>query len=478
MYHQGQLWFVDSTGTPYEIFNHARTAAYMANAEDAGCGRFRDILPFGGCQAYQWELASGSLVLQENYDLLEFENNDYVVAEDSLPVLSWYLANYQTPKNEAPWYSATFPESEEALGFWIEEWTGLDSSHVRRAAQQLGRRPGGAALGLLSSTERVMRFNVLLVGTSEIGLSYLFRWLDAALMSVCEPCKLNTALLRRYCPDLEKMAIASETPEGLTTEDDDPLANQGAIPIVPIEALEASLARLKRVALVEGLTWEEPPVERAGCWLRRVSFTLAAGDPCMYSEDFVIAENLSIDLLACTSAAGGTFNAAATPCRPACEQLPSDCRIVYPYTPVAVGTTAPRITIRNDSSTGTVPPLAIKAYRGHPVGGSVCGLDLLGEMRLYPIPPDSEIVFDAAQRFITFQDATLADPVPGWAFVEANDPGVTRFFNFACGESTLVIEVDDRCYNVSGSIWTDGLSSFIAINPSIDFVVVERMGCP
>lgn len=478
MYHQGQLWFVDSSGTPYEIFNHARTAAYMANAEDAGCGRFRDILPFGGCQAYAWELETGNLVLQENYDLIEFEDTEYFVSEDSLPVLSWYQANYQTPKGEAPWYNINFQESEEALGFWIEEWTGLDSSHVRRAAQQLGRRPGGASLGLLSSTERVMRFNVLLVGTSEMGLNYLFRWLDAALMSVCEPCKLNTALLRRYCPDLEKMAISTEIPEGLLTEDDDVLSNQGSIPVVPVEALEASLARLKRVALVEGLTWEAPPVERGGCWLRRVSFTLAAGDPCMYSEDFPVVQNQTIDMLSCSSNSGALFSVGASPCRPTCEQLDSDCRLVIPYDPVAVGTTAPRVTIRNTSLTGTVPPLAIKAYRGHPVGGSVCSLELLGEIRLYAIPAESEIVFDAAQRFVTFQDSTLTDPAPGWAFVETNDPGITRFFNFACGKSTMVIEVDDRCYNVSGTTWNDGVTSFTAVNPEIDVVVVERMGCP
>ena len=45
----------------------------------------------------------------------------------------------------APWYSALYPESADAYGFWIEEWTGLDDAHIIRPVTTVGQ--GAGAVG-------------------------------------------------------------------------------------------------------------------------------------------------------------------------------------------------------------------------------------------------------------------------------------------------------------------------------------------
>ena len=66
---------------------------------------------------------------------------------------------YATPALDgAPWYNANYPQSADAIGFFIEEWTGLDNRHVERkvAARHLrwtARRAG--------ATERVMKLNLI-----------------------------------------------------------------------------------------------------------------------------------------------------------------------------------------------------------------------------------------------------------------------------------------------------------------------------
>ena len=70
-----------------------------------------------------------------------------------VPFLSgdeWVAQIYDTPAiDSAPWYNAAYPESADALGFYVEEWTGLDDRHVVRPSSNWGGAGGGEALGAL-----------------------------------------------------------------------------------------------------------------------------------------------------------------------------------------------------------------------------------------------------------------------------------------------------------------------------------------
>lgn len=164
---------------------------------------------------------------------------------------SWQTVNFAA--SGAPWYNANYAASTEALGFLIEEFTGLDGAHHQRSIQPIGSLRGGGQPGALSHKHRTMKLNVLLHGTSERGLTYLFRWLEQRLLSCCGSGGVQQLWVRESCPALS----------------------------VPEEGLQM----LNEVVLVEGPTWENQPTNASGCYLRRVSFTLAAGDPCMYAVD-------------------------------------------------------------------------------------------------------------------------------------------------------------------------------------------------
>lgn len=165
--------------------------------------------------------------------------------------VSWQAVNFAS--TAAPWYNANNVASTEALGFLIEEFTGLDGAHHQRAIQPVGALRGGSVPGVLSHKHRTMKLNVLLHGTSERGLNYLFRWLEQQLLNCCGNDGYQQLWVRESCPIL-------------------------ALP-------EEGLQMLNEVVLVEGPTWEAQPTNNSGCYLRRASFTLAAGDPCMYAVD-------------------------------------------------------------------------------------------------------------------------------------------------------------------------------------------------
>lgn len=168
---------------------------------------------------------------------------------------SWQAVDFAA--SAAPWYRSTNPASGEALGFAIEEWTGLDGAHHQRTMQPIGSLRGGGQPGALSHKHRVMKINVLLHGTSDRGLTYLFRWLEQQLLNCCGSDGIQQLWWRETCP-----ALGSPT-EGLQM--------------------------LNEVVLVEGPTWESQPTSASGCYIRRASFTLASGDPCMYAVPSSVA---------------------------------------------------------------------------------------------------------------------------------------------------------------------------------------------
>lgn len=226
-YHQGFLYLSNAYGNAVEIINEARTAANLRTAINAGVKRFGDVLTEAGCDALAYAPCT-------------------MAADGS--VTSWSVLS--TAISAAPWYSASVPASAEAYGFYIEEWTGLDGAHHGREITSYGRN--GASFGVQTSAHRTMALNVVLVGSSDRGLNHLFRWLESTLLGCCDPCNKPSMWIREYC-----------------TESAD---------------LTDGVARADGVALLSGPTWESPPVEDAGCFLRRVSFTLGAESPCFFRE--------------------------------------------------------------------------------------------------------------------------------------------------------------------------------------------------
>ena len=223
-YHNGFLYLSDGFGNPVELINHARTAHNLTAAAHASFGH---VLDSGGCEA------------------LEF--NPCTMASDG-SVTDWTAVNMAVN----PWGNTG--AAAEALGFYIQEWTGIDGSHHARSATPVGGGHGGARFGPLSHRQRVMALNVVLVGTTERGLNHLFRWLESALLTTGDSGCLGSMWLRDICPD------------GLSDAE-----------------LEVGLLRADDVALVDGPAWVASPVEDAGCFLRVVSFTLVAGSPCLFA---------------------------------------------------------------------------------------------------------------------------------------------------------------------------------------------------
>lgn len=161
----------------------------------------------------------------------------------------WQLID--TNISGAPWYVTGNTASTEGYGFYIEEWTGLDGVHHSRSITPYGPGRGGATFGRQTSAHRTMAINVLLVGASNRGLNHLFRWLESTLLSSCA-CENPSMWFREYCPD--------------------------------VSSLTDGLARADDVALVGPVQWESPPLEDAGCFVRRASFVLASGSPCLFRE--------------------------------------------------------------------------------------------------------------------------------------------------------------------------------------------------
>ena len=54
------------------------------------------------------------------------------------------------------------------------------------------------------------------------------------------------------------------------------------------------MAKLNQVGLIAGPQWEEEPLPSSACYLRRVNFTLAAGDPCMYGTGTEVAQDATV----------------------------------------------------------------------------------------------------------------------------------------------------------------------------------------
>lgn len=298
------------------------------------------------------------------------------------------------PDNPAPWWDgvASSPSSN-AYGFWIEEWTGLDGAQIRRGATPI--YPRGSSFGPLGQSHRVWKMNLLLFGADGVALEELFRWLEAALIQCCSIG--TTAWVRTTCPD---------------GYDDD----YGLVHVVDVQILE-------------GLEWLTPPIESMGCFMRRVSLTLGVADPCLYrppincERDALFPEIVSW----CDLGLTGIFGC------PAGDDAFEDFRITCPIEGQHIGTVAPVVIIRNVNSETYSPPLRVAGFGEN---GS-----RLGEVRIAGIPPQSELMVDAARRRTLWRGVGYTRGwEPGYAYLDGSIESIPIYPEVGCHDGTIIIE--------------------------------------
>jgi hypothetical protein len=371
--------------------------------------------------------------------------------EPYVPADTWIDLTFTTPAaDEAPWYSADYPASADALGFYVEEWTGLDDGHVSRVVTSVGPYRSGAMLGSLSNAERVMALNVFLLARSEEAMDYLFNWLSAALASACNECSGDRMLTRRFCGD--------------------------------VGDLWNGVVEMRNVGLVKGLTWEANVVEEGSCYIRRASFTLTAGDPAMYLPQVTPAVTADP-----TDLGGSLLNEQYAldrrPCRPSCSELEAASRATYTFDiGTAMGMIGAVVTFANTSTEHSFPFRAILYYDPGAIGvtPNPCGLLRACEIYVRPLPPSSQLRWDIPGRRVEYRDPTTGVFVSGYPYLDANDPPIPRFGMSACGQHHLVIEPATLCIERIGG--TGNVFEFegIIFNdpqfPDVEVILQERIG--
>lgn len=422
-HHHGWLAIAEANGNYRELFNHARTAAYLSSSEVLGCRRVSNVLDDGGCEGYTWFPPGTDGQWDSSGE--------------------WFQQSYIDPIiDEAPWYNPNYPESGEALGFWITEWTGLDSGHIRREYTPLA--VGGGQFGRTYSAAREMGFEVILLAESEAGMDYLFRWLDATLSSVCSTCSADTILIRRLC---------------LNGAIDGTNASEGVV-------------ELRKVGLLSGLQWGDPPIENQGCYMRRLNFTLAAMDPCMYTPCTEVEVATNMNWAECFDVSNANPDRAN--CRPACSEMLGACRTTFDFSIDTPGASGIVLTLTVDgelSVTSETIPLRIRTY-ANPNGlepDELCGAPLLGELYVSALPLWTEFRYDMTGRRVQYRNAGTGGFANGFGYLEPNDVGVPRFPALACGDYTVVVEPASFCYEY-------GVDPEPII-PSMELLIQERMGC-
>jgi len=334
---------------------------------------------------------------------------------------TWIEQTFDGPTwvgNPAPWWDGVIGSpSSQAYGIWVEEWTGLDGSHHRRNVSSRAGRRGGGNFGGLFSGHRVWKMNLILVGANGAALEDLFRWLESQLLDCCDPCSGQDALIRTACP-----------PDG------DP---------------EFGLYKVKGMAMIEGPAWEAPPIETLGCVIRRVSVTLGVSDPCLYSC-----------ATSCTSEESFPFVGACVDfdvwmgCGNTCESL-ADFRICCPVPATTRGTTAPIVTIRNDS---TVDSTAIRIYgMSDPLGLGCdpCSLSVCQDITTRSIPAGGTLVVDSATRKVLYKNADTGDVfVDGTSFLDPPDGTIPSFLALSCDPGWVAIEPASFCGNTDSLVFS------------------------
>lgn len=182
---------------------------------------------------------------------------------------------YTNPKDDnAPWYSATEPDSEFFGGFMVRSIDGLGAGPITR---QLTQRANGRGsfIGPAVQSSPVITVTGILFGKTCCSVDYGMRWLGINLQGSCgADCDGDELSFLDCCPDFTGCATA------------DPV-------VTPFDCLTPHLRFLEGVQLIAS-----PRVTARygaccgiceGTAYMEIEFQLAATQPCVYRAPVVIA---------------------------------------------------------------------------------------------------------------------------------------------------------------------------------------------
>ena len=99
--------------------------------------------------------------------------------DDSWDGLQEFLGDTVYRPELAPWYTTRVPEAAEFAGVWLMDVQGLDTTAISRPVTELVG--SGAVAGQHRDTSQNLRFEALLIASSNAGLTFGLNWLSARL---------------------------------------------------------------------------------------------------------------------------------------------------------------------------------------------------------------------------------------------------------------------------------------------------------
>lgn len=224
-----------------EIINNARTTAYLEN----GIGP-KNLQISGNCNCS----AAKVIALLDCPGVTEYTN---------------------PTADNAPWYDSAFPESGDFAGFYVTEFTGIESTYKREVFPVI---QGGGILGRLRPEPRTLTWKGWLFGRSCCGAAYGLRWLTQQLAQTdCDDCSGEQLTFLVCCPDASCDSCA------------------------PVSSNVDPWRTAYNVGLVEGplVTSERKGAGScaAGCsngQMIEIEFSMVAGNPRLYQDPIVVAE--------------------------------------------------------------------------------------------------------------------------------------------------------------------------------------------
>ena len=97
----------------------------------------------------------------------------------------------------------------------------------------------------------------------------------------------------------------------------------------------------------------------------------------------------------------------------------------------------------------------------------------------FALPPWSEFIWDVAERTLKYFDHSTGGYTGGYAFSDANDPPLPRYFPVPCGTGHIILEPATACLSfVSAQYYYNGLPlGSVPHFPHSEVEIQERMGC-
>lgn len=210
------------------------------------------FVSFGGTCMSEWARVNSYLSCTGYGKGLPQIVNDYSCPED------WDEEGYGTSpsfeENPAPWYDPTIPASNEFLGFFVSDITGLNGPPYLRSYTV--NNSIGSSLSRMKFAGREMTFKGTMYASTTQGMEYGIRWLNQVVLgqSSCDGCPDDEMTIRIHC-----------SRDSVLNPDD-------------------GLVTLKRVGNLDPPRYT-PATERSGCLVKEATFSMYSELPYLYAQN-------------------------------------------------------------------------------------------------------------------------------------------------------------------------------------------------